>query len=394
MNRILRISCVLLISLAVSAAGCNKDDKNKGKGKGKKGEVAKKGKDKPPPPAKKITPEESAKRYADCWQSFAKQDKAGIGACYAEKATMVMHDHLPPVEATGRDKIVASLEANFWTMFSEITGEIQLTMVSGNKIAAIVLYKATNTGDMGPMKATGKKIGLLAGAYAEINDQGEAVVSEHWMDQSTIAGQLGLMPKEAPPTPPAMEEGWAEKVVVIAKDDEKEKANLELAKAHLAAFNKHDLKAVMDTYADDVVVFVWGMEPTEGKKASKKTLEGYFAGFSDVKEEPLWTLAAGDYVAASSKSTGTFDGTMPGPPKMKSTGKKFEMNDLTVFKFVDGKIKNQWVFGNGYSWSVQIGIAPSPMELMMKAGGAPPKKEKAPAVKAPAEKAPAKKKAP
>jgi len=378
MNRILRVSCILLVALAVSAVGCKKGDKNKGKEKAKVTEPKKA----PPPPPKKLTPEENAKHYAECWAAFAKKDKAGLGKCYADNAKLVSHDHLPPVEATGRDNVLAAIEANFWTGFSDITGEPQLTMVSGNKIVAIAFYKATNSGPIGPIPATNKEIGMLAGAYTETNDQGQAVVDEHWMDQNTIAGQLGLMPKEAPPVIPVMEEGWPEKVVAIAADDDKEHANTASATAYLEAFNKHDVKALLDFYADDAVVEIWGMKPTEGKKDIKKGLAGYFKGIPDVKEEAVWTIAAGDYVAVSSTSTGTFSGTMPGPPKMKGTGKSFEMSDLTVVHIVDGKIEHEWIFGNGYSWAVQLGIAPSPEEMMKKmGGGAPPAKGAAPAKK-------------
>lgn len=381
MKRMFRVSCVLLVTLAVTTAGCKKGDKDAGKGKDK-GKVSEPTEKKAPPPPVKMTPEQKATHYAKCWEHFAKKDKAAMGACYAENAHLLAHDHLPPVDATGRNEVVAALEGNFWNLFSDVTGEPQLMMVSGNKLVSIVLFKGTNSGNMGPMPATGKKVGLLVGAYTELDDRGLAARDEHWMDQNTIAGQLGLMPKEAPPTLPVMEEGWPEKVIAVAADDEKEQANAKLIATHFEAFNKHDVKAVLDTYADDVTIEIWGMPPTEGKKAAEKELVGYFAGFSDVKEEPLWTLAAGDYVALSCTSTGTFDGTMPGPPKMKGTGKKFATNDLNVFQITNGKIAHQWVFGNGYSWAMQLGLAPSPMELMKKAAGAPPAKGDAPAKKA------------
>lgn len=318
-----------------------------------------------------LTPEKTAQIVEDCWAYFAAKDEAKMKACYADDGKLVMVGSAPPVSATGPDEVGTIIQM-YWTAFPDLEAEPQLTLVNGNKAAVIAWTHGTNTGDTPMGKATGKEVGMLEAQYVELGPDGKVVLDEHYADDVTMMAQLGIIPM---PAAPVMTEGWDDQETVIARNDEAEKANVEMVKQSTEAFGARDPDAFMEMYTDDAVFHYVGEAtgPAEGKDAMVKGLKEMYAMSSDVKTSVDWAWGAGPYVVAGTTMTGTMDGELP-REMAAAKGKTFEQKELEIFLVEDGKIKKHWIFANSAGMAQQMGMMPEPP-----AGGAePPKDEKAP----------------
>ncbi|HEY3493140.1 MAG TPA: ester cyclase [Polyangiaceae bacterium] len=315
----------------------------------------------PPPPA---TPAERAQGFQSCWAAFNAKDWAKFGACYAEGASTEQVDTgFPAVK--GRSDIVEKSAKSFAAAMPDITGEIQLTLVNGSNIVSIVLLKGTHTGplptpDGSSIPATNKKIGILTAHAVDLTEDGRAVQYDRfYTDGSSEMGQLGL---NSSPHRKLIETSWAEKPVVIAGNTDAEKMGIAAAAKVVENFNKHDVKALIEPLADDVV---WSemSAPADkvGKAAVKRSYEELFKGFPDAKLEVTRTWAAGDYVVSEGALVGTNTGDMPSM-KLKKTGKSVRARFLEVDKISGGKVKNVWIFDNGASFASQLGLLKPPAQ--------------------------------
>jgi ketosteroid isomerase-like protein len=212
---------------------------------------------------------------------------------------------------------------------------------------------------MPPIPATNKKVGTLFFHKLALNEQNKAVGEWAFDDPATMMGQLGLAPKGAQPTRPAMEKGLdgAPIVVIADTDAKKEAANLETFKKAVEAVNARknaDLSALM---TDDAIE----SDQAEGAdRKGKKEIEAgnkmFFTAFSDAKVTPTETYAAGDYVVAIGKFEGTNDHDLG---KMKKTGKKVSLDYAEVVLFKDGKQAQLWRFRSGMQFAQQMGLMPA-----------------------------------
>jgi predicted ester cyclase len=336
-----------------------------------------------------LTPEQKVKAYQDSWAAFNAKDFAKFQGVWAEGATSEMLDMGPPL--VGPAAITETGAKGFVAGFPDANGEVQLTLVSGNNILAIVLLRGTNDGTyvtpMGPVPPTHKKVGLLMAHRIELNDVGKVVKEVLAYDGATVAGQLGLAPM---PHRKVLEAGWSsEKPVVVASGNELEKANLLAVGKQVEGFNKHDATAALGAAADDIV-FSKQSAPADltGKKETQKGLDEMFKAFPDAKLDVKTVWAAGDYVVSSGLWSGTNTGDMA---KLKKTGKAVSVHFVQIDKFVAGKTKNTWLFMNGAAAAAQLGLMPSkPPEPPAKAGESKPAAAKAPAATPPAKAEPAK----
>jgi predicted ester cyclase len=339
----------------------------------------------PAPALPPATNEERAKLFQDCWALFNAKDWAKFPACYSESATSERVDTGLPL-STGRASVAKAAQA-IATELPDATGELQLTLVSGNDVASIVLFRGTNGGPLtlpggASVPATNKKVGLLLGQVLELSADGRSIAKERlYSDTGALLGQLGLNPA---PHRKLIEKGAAEKPVVLATNSELEKANLALHPKAIEAFNKHDVNALTALMTDDVTL-TEGSAPADkvGKAAVKKSYQELFKGFSDVKLDVTKVWAAGDYVVAEGVFSGTNDGNIPSW-KLKKTGKKVSTRYLEVSKFAGGKVKNVWTLDNGMALASQLGLLPQAPGNAKDAPGAKPAAAKPAAAAGPA----------
>jgi len=305
-----------------------------------------------------MTPEQLAARYQECWGLWSDGKLDEFKTCYANDATIEdPGSGMPP--ASGIDAVVAQTQV-FRKAFPDMKGELQLVLVNGHTAVGIALITGTQTAPlespMGTIPASNKKVGFFMGQMVEVNDQGQVTKEQDYSDVATMLAQIGAskMPARA-----AIDKGWPEKVVVVAKDDDAEKANVTAFQAMNDAINKHDVKALGATFADDMTWSEAAAPKDEGKKQVLAEMPQMWKGFSDLKFDMQPPVAAGDYVAA----VGSFDGTNDGDIKMmklKKTGKQVSSPFLSVYKMKDGKVASAWVFYQGMDMMRQLGMMPPP----------------------------------
>lgn len=310
----------------------------------------------PPPPAK--TAEEKAARYQECWGFFNDAKWDDMKGCYTADA-IAEQPGSPMPPAQGVDAIVAQEKAEK-DAFPDLKGDLQVVIVGGKYAVGIALMQGTNTGamktPMGEMPATKKKVGLLMGHLVEFNDQAQATHEWGFQDSGTMMAQLG---KSKMPARKAMTKGWAKTTeVVIAKDDDAEKANVAVFQGAVDAFNKHDAKAFGDTLAKDVVWSDQGSPKDLDQKGAIADTKGFWKAFSDIKITPDQMFGAGAYVVMTGNIAGTNDGDIPAM-KLKKTGKSFSSPFLHVVKIDGGKIKGSWIFFDSASMAAQLMPAPA-----------------------------------
>jgi predicted ester cyclase len=310
-----------------------------------------------PAPPPELTPAQLVKLYQDCWASANAKDYAKLSSCYADDAVAEIVDSgLPPL--TGKDIVEKQAKVS-GTAFPDQVAEAQLTLANGNTVVGVWLIKGTHQGAFpgpnGDIPATNKRVGFLMAHIVEAR-AGKAVKTLSFSDRRTWLGQLGLIPG---PVRKPIEQGGAEKPVVIASGSPAEASNLDVYKKYVDAFNKHDPKEVTALLADD---FVYSDQsaPADyvGKKEAERGLKDVWKGFSDIRIEPKSVWAAGDYVVSTSTFSGTNDGALPALKLWKKTGKKVTLTTLDITKIQEGKIKQQWVFADGFAFANQLGVAP------------------------------------
>lgn len=311
----------------------------------------------PPVAAKPITAEDRVHWYEECWSYFNDKKWAEFKNCYAENARsqQVGYGH----DAAGPDAIVAS-SMEFARSAPDVRGQSRLILVNGPHVASIFLLQGTNSGPMRgvdgkEIPATNKKFGLLFGHAIDVAPAALKVVKEIGVqDSGTFLSQLGLSKM---PARPVMEKGAEAGKLVVAKDDATESANVDVAKAQVEAWNKHDAAAVDALVADDAAFRdVTGPRDTN-KKESSESNKNYWKAFPDARLSTSSIWGAGHYVVMIGTFEGTNDGASPAM-NLEKTGKKVSLPFLAIARLEEGKFKKSWLFSDSGAFAAQLGLMP------------------------------------
>jgi steroid delta-isomerase-like uncharacterized protein/uncharacterized protein (TIGR02246 family) len=332
-----------------------------------------------PEEAKKPSPAEAMqKTMAAYGAAMQAHDAKKLASLYADAAVMKMPG-MPDV--TGKDAIEKHWTQDFAT-FSNGKSNSTRVFTKGDVAVVEWVFNATHTGDLGPIKATEKPIGVAGADVLWFTPEGQIKEEHSYMDMGTVMSQIGVSKQKAraiptiPTTPPT---------VITATGSETETKNAEAAKKMMGAFEKKSDADFMAGAADDIQ---WDdmtqPDTTKGKAANKKYFKAMTTAFPDIKvsEQNVWGI--GDYVIAEGTITGTQKGAFFGIP---AKNKPVTLHGLDVMQFKDGKIVHGWSYSNSAEMAEQLGLIPHPGA----AKGAPAKADaKAPAKPAPAKPAPAK----
>jgi steroid delta-isomerase-like uncharacterized protein len=107
-------------------------------------------------------------------------------------------------------------------------------------------------------------------------------------------------------------------------------------------------------YAKDFVNH--GIHRDIGLPEDQEALKGWHQAFPDIAIVPMKLIAEGDLVAVYWIARGTNTGTGNGLP---ATGKKAEQAGITIWRIVNGKIKEEWSAFDQLSMMQQLGLLPS-----------------------------------
>ena len=134
--------------------------------------------------------------------------------------------------------------------------------------------------------------------------------------------------------------------------------NRELALlANEEIWNRGNFDNLEEMFADNFVEhFLPFGTQTVGLEKFRKNTVAHRAAFPDWTEAVNMVIAEGDYVALQFTSTGTNTGRfLDNPP----TGKKVHINEMTIFRIVEGKIVELWLLPDIFSLNQQLGLITS-----------------------------------
>jgi len=106
-------------------------------------------------------------------------------------------------------------------------------------------------------------------------------------------------------------------------------------------------------YAKDFVNH--GIHRDIGLEEDQAALKGWHEAFPDISIVPEKLIAEGDLVTIYWIARGTNTGTGNGLP---ATGKKAEQAGITIWRIVNGKIKEEWSAFDQLSMMQQLGLLP------------------------------------
>ena len=108
-----------------------------------------------------------------------------------------------------------------------------------------------------------------------------------------------------------------------------------------------------ELYAKDFVNH--GIHRSAGLEEDQAALKGWHQAFPDVAIVPEKLMAEDDLVTIYWIASGTNTGTGNGLP---ATGKKAELAGITIWRIVDGKIREEWSAFDQLSMMQQLGLFP------------------------------------
>lgn len=103
---------------------------------------------------------------------------------------------------------------------------------------------------------------------------------------------------------------------------------------------------------DDYLSFVHGKEQNVGADAEVAAIEGWWKATSDVHLEILEMGETDGLVTLRYTLTGTNDGDLFGRP---SSGRKFHVENCTLLRVIDGKVKNAYRYSDTLGLMTQLG---------------------------------------
>jgi len=118
--------------------------------------------------------------------------------------------------------------------------------------------------------------------------------------------------------------------------------------------SKGRFELASELYAKDFVNH--GIHRNASLEEDQAALKGWRQAFSDIAIVPEKLIAEGDLVTIYWIARGTNTGTGNGLP---ATGKKAELAGITIWRIVDGKIREEWTAFDQLSMMQQLGLLPA-----------------------------------
>jgi len=132
----------------------------------------------------------------------------------------------------------------------------------------------------------------------------------------------------------------------LAQEDETERNKATLRRIFEEVINNPNWDAYEDIYHKDFVFHGPNGRDVKGIRQFWNDIKFVRSIFPDYRETEVETVAQGDFVASRWISTGTH----------KKNGKKFEMSNMTLHRFEDGKVSDVWFFCDRDTQKKQLGL--------------------------------------
>jgi len=129
--------------------------------------------------------------------------------------------------------------------------------------------------------------------------------------------------------------------------------SIEVVKRVVACDNGRDGPGYRAILHDDYRAYVHGQEHTVGADAEVAALEGWWKAAPDVHLEILEMTESGGLVTLRYTLDGTQDGELFGIP---ASGRRFHVENCTLLRVVDGKVKEAHRFSDTLGLMRQLGV--------------------------------------
>lgn len=121
-------------------------------------------------------------------------------------------------------------------------------------------------------------------------------------------------------------------------------------------WNARNLNVAEEIFAPNVKTYnVADPKPVEGLEGLKTLTKSYLEAFPDLRIEAKESIVTEEKGAVLWRVTGTHKGTFMG---VKPTNRKVAIEGVFFFRFLDGKVTEQWAHWDVLGLLKQIGIAP------------------------------------
>jgi predicted ester cyclase len=130
--------------------------------------------------------------------------------------------------------------------------------------------------------------------------------------------------------------------------------NEDVVRTCLAEASKGNFNVFETVLTADYVVHP---EEARGAAGLQELVEGYRAALSGLRVDVEHQFSAGDYVATVSTLRGTHDGDLMGTAP---TGREVAFAMITISRFENGRIAEEWEIADAVSLLGQIGALPEP----------------------------------
>ncbi|WP_339672187.1 ester cyclase [Dasania marina] len=121
-------------------------------------------------------------------------------------------------------------------------------------------------------------------------------------------------------------------------------------------WNEADYSMMEEVYSKDVVVH-WPrgflLSESRGIDGVRSTIEGVRSAIPDWTETVYDMIIEGDKVVTRYTSTGVNLGDYAG---VKATGKKIELDEISIYRIEEGKVIEQWCLSDDTSMLVTLGL--------------------------------------
>ncbi|WP_210408153.1 ester cyclase [Allokutzneria sp. NRRL B-24872] len=117
--------------------------------------------------------------------------------------------------------------------------------------------------------------------------------------------------------------------------------NMAAMRTAYATLVSGDLDACVEMLTEDFVANLPGLpEPVRSREVWRMGAEAMLKGFPDLRIDVEHMAADGDQVAVRARFSGTHKGEFGGVP---ATGRSVDFWSVEYYRFVDGKVAEEWV---------------------------------------------------
>jgi steroid delta-isomerase-like uncharacterized protein len=124
------------------------------------------------------------------------------------------------------------------------------------------------------------------------------------------------------------------------------------------AFNGGNLDVLDELLADDYVSHdPAAPEPIRGREGARALIESYRSGVAGLHVQIDDQIAKGDKVVTRWTASGRHEGELFGVPP---TGKEIEVTGITIERFEDGRVVEDWTNWDALGLRRQLGVVSEP----------------------------------